>query len=135
MPGRTRQGEDLTCLAAPRGGLLPPATLLIALVWAGNAPASTDEGRGMDPNQGESLVEVTLASKGAATRLQLEAENYGIDFNDHYLRRNSNGTVTATVFGSDAELQALEDAGFDLGATIEGPQTWRQRAADRQADV
>ena len=89
----------------------------------------------MDPNQGEALVEVTLPSKGAATRLQLEAETYGIDFNEHYLRRNSNGTVTATVFGTGDELRALEDAGFELGTTIEGPETWRERAADRAVDV
>ena len=111
------------------------AALSFVFVWAGSAAATAQEQRGIDPNQGDSLVEVTLASKGAATRLQLDAESYGIDFNEHYLRRNSDGTVTATVFGSDDELRALEDAGFDLGATIEGPATWRDRAADRRTDV
>jgi hypothetical protein len=110
------------------------AASLCALAWTSSALASDDR-RGIDPNQGEALVEVTLPSKGAATRLQLEAETYGVDFNEHYLRHNSNGTVTATVFGSDAELEALDRAGFDLGATIEGPATWRDRVADRQTDV
>ena len=45
--------------------------------------------RGIDPNQGESLVEVNLPSKATAMRLQLEAETYGIDFNEHYLRQES----------------------------------------------
>jgi hypothetical protein len=112
---------------------LAAVTLSLAFGSAGSAAAQ--ELRGMDPNQGEALVEVTLPSKGAATRLQLEADTHGIEFNEHYLRRNSNGTVTATVFGTDDELRALEDAGFDLGITIEGPETWRERAADRAADV
>jgi Zinc carboxypeptidase/Chitobiase/beta-hexosaminidase C-terminal domain len=111
------------------------AGMLCALVWAGAAPASDDVGRGIDPNQGESLVEVTLSSKGAAMRLQLEAATYGVEFNDHYLRRNGDGTVTATVFGNKDEFEALEDAGFDLGATIEGPAIWRERIAERQAEV
>src|SRR5687767_3462808 len=104
-----------------------------ALVGTGVASASQDVGRGIDPNQGDSLVEVTLSSKGAAMRLQLEAEQYGVEFNDHYLRRNGDGTVTVTVFATEDELDALADAGYDIGATIEGPATWRERAADRQA--
>ena len=76
-----------------------------------------------------------LPGKAAAIRLQLNAESYGVDFNDHYLRKNANGTVTATVFGTEDELAALQDAGYELGATIEGPDTWRARIAERQADV
>jgi hypothetical protein len=110
------------------------AVLTCALVGTGVASAQ-DEGRGIDPNQGESLVEVALSSKGAAMRLQLEAEQYGVDFNDHYLRRNADGTVTVTVFANEQELDALADAGYDIGATIEGPATWRERTADRQAAV
>jgi Zinc carboxypeptidase/Chitobiase/beta-hexosaminidase C-terminal domain len=109
--------------------------ILGALALAGAAPAGGQAERGIDPNQGESLVEVTLSSKGAAMRLQLEADTYGVEFNDHYLRRNGDGTVTATVFGNEQELAALADAGFDLGATIEGPAIWRDRIADRRADV
>ena len=45
--------------------------------------ASAQELRGIDPNQGKSLVEVNFASKGEAMRLQLEAETYGIEFNEH----------------------------------------------------
>ena len=107
---------------------------LVALAIAGSAAAQESE-RGIDPNQGRSLVEVNLPDKAAAIELQLEADDYGIDFNDHYLRTNADGSVTVTVFGNADELAALEAAGFELGTTIEGPATWRQRAADWQADV
>ena len=57
-------------------------------LWSGAAasPAAPEE-RGIDPHLGESLVEVQLPSKAAAVRLQLEAGTYGVDFNEHYLRR------------------------------------------------
>jgi hypothetical protein len=45
------------------------AACACALVWTGTA-AAQDE-RGIDPNQGLSLVEVNLPNKGAAMRLQL----------------------------------------------------------------
>ena len=64
------------------------AVSLCALAFAGSVGAQSEDGRGIDPNQGESLVEVDLPSKAAAIRLQLDAESYGIDFNDHYLRHN-----------------------------------------------
>ena len=110
------------------------AAMLVALAIAGSAAAQESE-RGIDPNQGRSLVEVNLPDKAAAIELQLEADDYGIDFNDHYLRTNADGSVTVTVFGNADELAALEAAGFELGTTIEGPATWRQRAEDWQADV
>ena len=59
---------------------------LLALAFAGAAPAADEDTRGIDPNQGRSLVEVHLDSKADAIALQLEADEYGIDFNDHYLR-------------------------------------------------
>ena len=111
------------------------AAAIVALTFTGGAAANGEETRGVDPNQGDSLVEVVLPDKAAAIRLQLNAESYGIDFNDHYLRTNANGTVTATVFGTEDELAALQDAGYELGTTIEGPDTWRARVAERQADV
>jgi hypothetical protein len=107
---------------------------LVALAIAGSAAAQETE-RGIDPNQGRSLVEVNLPDKAAAIELQLEAEKYGVDFNDHYLRTNANGSVTVTVFGDDDGLAALDAAGFDLGTTIEGPATWRARVQERVADV
>jgi hypothetical protein len=100
---------------------------------AGGATASDE--RGIDPNQGESLVEVNLPNKAAAIQLQLDADTYGIDFNEHYLRTNRNGTVTVTVFGNEDDLAALDAAGYELGATIEGPATWEARIADRRADM
>ncbi len=111
------------------------ALAILALAVTGSAAAADDEGRGIDPNQGRSLVEVTLPNKAAAIRLQLADDSYSIDFNDHYLRQNANGTVTVTVFGTAEELAEFDAAGYDLGRTIEGPATWRDRLADRQADV
>jgi hypothetical protein len=110
------------------------AAMTCALVGTGVASAQETE-RGIDPNQGKSLVEISLSSKGAAMRLQLEADKYGVEFNDHYLRRNADGSVVVSVFGGDDEIDALADAGYDVGATIEGPAIWRERVADRQAAV
>jgi hypothetical protein len=110
------------------------AAMVVALATAGSAFAQGTE-RGIDPNQGRSLVEVHLDSKADAIDLQLHADDYGIDFNEHYLRHDGNGGVTVTVFGSAEELDALEAAGYSVGRTIEGPATWRDRAADWQADV
>ena len=107
---------------------------MFALAWTGAATSSAQE-RGIDPHQGESLVEVVLPNKAAAVRLQLEADTYGVDFNEHYLRRSSDGSVTATVFGTDDEIAALDAAGFEVGVTIEGKSSWRSRVRDRQADV
>ena len=105
------------------------------IVVAGGAAAgaAAQDQRGVDPHQGESLVEVNFQSKGAAMRLQLEADSYGVEFNDHYLRQEPDGSVTATVFGSAAELAALVEAGFDVGTTIEGPKTWRERVQELEA--
>jgi hypothetical protein len=111
------------------------ALLLCALALSGAAAADSDQARGIDPHQGESLVEVTLPSKAAAERLQQRAESYGVDFNDHYLRQNPSGTVTVTVFGTEDELAALEAAGYEVGETIEGPRVWRGRIAERQTEV
>ena len=108
------------------------AGVALAFAPAGVATAQAEE-RGIDPYQGLSLVEVSLASKGAAMRMQLQAESLGIEFNDHYLRNNGDGTVTVTVFGDDQAIDALEDAGYDVGATIEGPRTWRERVQEIQA--
>jgi Zinc carboxypeptidase/Chitobiase/beta-hexosaminidase C-terminal domain len=104
-----------------------------ALVWTGSAAAQ--DLRGIDPNQGLNLVEVDLANKGAALRLQLEAESYGVEFNEHYLRQNANGSVTATIFGDERDLRRLEAAGYDVGATIESSRTWKRRMAERRTTI
>ncbi len=106
--------------------------VLVLLGITGGVATAQDPGRGIDPNQGKSLVEVSLPSKGAALRLQLEADSYGVEFNDHYLRHNGDGSVTVTVFGTQGDIDALADAGYDIGATIEGPAIWRERIADRR---
>src|SRR5918999_1853140 len=95
--------------------------------------ASGQDARGIDPHQGESLVEVDLPSKAEAMRLQVEAERYGIEFNDHYLRNNADGSVTVTVFGDAGDFAALRDAGYTLGSTIEGPATWEERIDEYRA--
>jgi hypothetical protein len=106
---------------------------VFTLVWT--AGAAADEGRGVDPSQGLSLVEVNLPNKGAALRLQLEAESYGVEFNDHYLRHNPDGSVTATVFGDERALDRLSADGYDIGVMIEGPNTWERRISQRQVEV
>jgi len=111
------------------------AVSLCALASAAGAAASGGELRGIDPNQGESLVEFTLPSRAAAMRLQLGAGAYGVEFNDHYLRRNADGSVVVTVFGTEAELAKLEAAGYERGATIESVATWKQRLAERAAVI
>ena len=108
----------------------PLVVACLALACAGAAPAAAQD-RGIDPNQGQSLVEVTLPDKGAAMRLQLEAADLGVEFNDHYLRRNDNGTVTVSVFGTD--FDRLRDAGYKVGHVIEGPETWEAREAASEA--
>jgi hypothetical protein len=67
--------------------------------------------------------------------LQLAAESFGVEFNDHYLRDNRDGSVTVTVFGNEDDLARLDAAGYELGVTIEGPDTWRARIEARQANV
>src|SRR5215208_7615301 len=115
--------------------LLLLAVAILALAVAGGATAGDENERGIDPNQGRSLVEITLPSKADAIRLQLNADQYGVEFNDHYLRTNANGSVTVTVFGTEGELETLEAGGYRLGVTIEGPEIWRERVAERQSEV
>jgi hypothetical protein len=106
------------------------AVAVCACTWvAATAAMANETGRGIDPNQGLSLVEVKLPSKSAAMRLQLKAHRYGVEFNDHYLRNNDDGSVTATVFGTKRGFARLHRAGYNLARTIEGPTTWRTRVA------
>jgi hypothetical protein len=110
------------------------AVTVCAFAWiAVTVTASGQATRGIDPNQGESLVEVDLPSKAAAMRLQLKAERYGVEFNDHYLRHNPDGSVTVTVFGRARQFAALRDAGYALGSTIEGPTSWESRIDELRA--
>jgi Zinc carboxypeptidase/Chitobiase/beta-hexosaminidase C-terminal domain len=119
-------------MKAARSALL--AVSLFVLVSTGSAVAQTEE-RGIDPHQGLSLVEVKVSSLNEAMQLQLDAEQYGIEFNEHYRRDNPDGSVTVTVFGTDKAIDDLADAGYDVGVTIEGLRTWEERIDDRQADV
>jgi Zinc carboxypeptidase/Chitobiase/beta-hexosaminidase C-terminal domain len=95
------------------------AISVIALALTGGAAAHDDEGGILSVE--DSLVEVTVASKAAAIDLQLKAESFGVEFNDHYLRHNDDGTFTVTVFASPAELDDLAAAGYSIGTTLQGP--------------
>jgi Zinc carboxypeptidase/Chitobiase/beta-hexosaminidase C-terminal domain len=96
------------------------AISVIALAITGGAAAQADEG-GINLSVDDSLVEVTVASKAAAIQLQEGADDFGVEFNDHYLRQNDDGTFTVTVFASQAELDALAAAGYEIGTTLQGP--------------
>jgi Zinc carboxypeptidase/Chitobiase/beta-hexosaminidase C-terminal domain len=104
------------------------AILAVALMVAGGATASDDGDASLEA--GDSLVEVTVGSKADARELERTADDYGVAFNDHYLRKNVNGTYTVTVFASQSELQALANAGYEVGATIEGPADSQENVQD-----
>jgi hypothetical protein len=110
------------------------AALVCALAFTGVATAQVDQ-RGVDPNQGLSLVEVKVPNLGAAMALQLDAQKYGVEFNDHYRRTNPDGSLTVDVFGTESDFDRLRAAGYDVGATIESYRTYEQRMAERQAAV
>ncbi len=97
------------------------AISVIALAITGGAAAQADEGGGINLTVEDSLVEVNVSSKAAALQLQKSAEDFGVEFNDHYLRNNHDGTFTVTVFASEAELDALAGAGYQIGTTLQGP--------------
>jgi Zinc carboxypeptidase/Chitobiase/beta-hexosaminidase C-terminal domain len=111
------------------------AVSVVALAGAGGASATRADEREIDPNQGQSLVEVNLPNKAAAMRLQVEADTYGVEFNDEYLRRNRDGSVTVTVLGDQQGLDRLDAAGYELARTISGPNTLERRAEQREAGV
>ena len=112
------------------------ATFAVTCGWAGVATANVaDDQRGVDPNQGLNLVEIDLPNKGAAMTLQADAERHGVEFNDHYLRTNRDGSVTVSVFGTQSGFDRLEAAGYEVARTIESLRTWEQRVEERQADV
>src|ERR687896_687511 len=128
----TGEREDRMTVKA-RCRLLAAVSACVFAWIATTGAASGQDARGIDPHQGESLIEVDLPSKAEAMRLQLEAERYGIEFNDHYLRNNADGSVTVTVFGTAGDFAALRDAGYSLGSTIEGPSTWEERIDEYRA--
>ena len=72
-------------------------------------------------------------SKAAALELQEGAEDFGIEFNDHYLGKNADGTVTVTVFGSEDEL-ALSPGPATSSARRSRARTWEANVADMKAD-
>src|SRR5262245_42333341 len=108
---------------------------VVTLAWSGGVSAARADERGMDPNQGQSLVEVNLPNKAAAMRLQVEADTYGVEFNDEYLRHNRDGSVTVTVLGDEQGLDKLDAAGYEIARTISGPNTLERRAEQREVGV
>ena len=106
------------------------AGLLSVLVTAGVASAEEAE-RGIDPNQGRSLVEVSLPSKGAAMRLQLAS---GLATTSSSTSTTCAATATARSpspsSGPPGRSTQLQDAGYDVGSRrSKGPDTWRERMA------
>ena len=98
------------------------ALLVLSVVALGVTGAATANGDGdVILNEGDSLVQVIVPNKAAAYDLQRRAEDFGVEFNDHYLGRNDDGSYTVTVFASEGELQALAEAGYQIGQTLEGP--------------
>jgi hypothetical protein len=51
-----------------------------------------------------------LPSKAAAVRFRLEAETCGVEFNEHYLRHNRNGSFTVTVFADEGKMDSRPPA-------------------------
>ena len=88
------------------------AVSVVAFVFASGVSTALGDDRGIDSDQAQSLVEVNLANKAAAMRLQVEADSYGVEFNDEYLRHNRDGSVTVTVFGDDAGLRQARRRGL-----------------------
>ena len=111
------------------------AVSVVAFACSGGASAALADERGIDPNQGQSLVEVNLPNKTAAMRLQVEADTYGVEFNDEYLRHNRDGSVTVTVLGDEQGLDKLDAAGYELAHTISGPNVLERRVEQREAGV
>ena len=98
----------------------------------GGAAASSENGNvtlGMD------LVEVTVPSRAAANELQQRAEELGVEFNDHYLRENPDGTWAVSVLGFEDGLARLEAAGYDIASVIEDESTYRARMLERSAAI
>jgi hypothetical protein len=115
-----------------RGLAVLAAFVVFGGVLTGGATASDDNGNvtlGMD------LVEVTVPSRAAAVELQRRAEDLGIEFNDHYLRQNADGTWAVSVLGFEDGLARLEEAGYEIAAVIENEDTYRARMLERQAAI
>ncbi len=111
------------------------AASVVALAWSGSASLTLADDRGIDPDQAQSLVEVNLANKAAAMRLQVEADSYGVEFNDEYLRHNRDGSVTVTVLGDERGLDRLGAAGYEIGHTISSPAILERRVEAQEAGV
>ena len=73
----------------------------------------------------ESLVEVTSDTKAGIEEL---AAKYDLA---EYVRTNDDGSLTTAVYAEQHELDAIEAAGFELGATIEDTNTRLERLEDR----
>ena len=69
------------------------ALLVLSVVALGVTGAATANGDGdVILNEGDSLVQVIVPNKAAAYDLQRRAEDFGVEFNDHYLGRNDDGS-------------------------------------------
>ena len=95
------------------------AATVVALATAGSAYAQGTE-RGIDPNQGRSLVEV-ICQQGGGDRAAARGRVVRHRLQRAYLRHErGTAAVTVTVFGGTEELDALEAAGYS-SADDRGP--------------
>ena len=106
--------------------VLPVLVVFAALALTGGAAAITDE----NGTEQDSLVEVTVADRGELDALV----GTGADVAE-YIRYNDDGTLTTQVMGTDAELQALADAGYSIGVTIQDYNDYLARLDERQAAI
>ena len=106
--------------------VLPVLVVLVALALTGGAAAITDE-NGVEQ---EKLVEVTVGDRGALDALVAT----GIDVTE-YARHNDDGTITTQVMGTDDEIQALADAGYNVGVTVQDYYDYLARMDERQAAI
>ena len=97
------------------------AAAVVALATAGSAVAQENETRdrpepGRQPRRG-----APGRARPRRYELQLKAEDYGIDFNDHYLRHERERHVTVTVFGSDGRARTRSTRPATSSADDRGP--------------
>jgi hypothetical protein len=77
-----------------------------------------------------SLVEIIVED-----RFQVDDLNdAGVDLAE-YLRENDDGTITLNAFLTQAEMAALVEQGYTIGATIEDVNTWRAALAEWEATL
>jgi hypothetical protein len=109
--------------------LVPACVATVALATTGAAGASETN---LNLPVAENLVEIKVADRAAIEQLMVDAESIGAEFNDHYLRENTDdGTLTAQVLGDDSQIDELRAMGYEVTGTIEDEEAYWDRIAER----